>query len=128
MSNARQSAERAAELAAIIARKCDLPANVIARHVCHLQRMARQAVNISTNLCNIPDYQEIHDKRVYSLTARGNKIAAEIAKAQPGDQLAPGRGGARVHVGGDPRGPCFYLQIDGAKGDGWDPERGYAVY
>ena len=120
------STQRAAELSALIARHSTLPPHQIAAHVLHLQRIARQAVTIATNLCNIPDYQETFDRRAAKLREHANKICAEIGKA-----TVPNRG-CWSKVGGDPRGPCLRLLIEGERGDGWDADNegqgSYAVY
>ena len=120
------STQRAAELAALIARHSTLPPHQIAAHVLHLQRIARQAVTIATNLCNIPDYQETFARRAAKLREYANKICAEI-----GNATVPNRG-CWSEVGGDPRGPCLRLLIEGERGDGWGADNegqgSYAVY
>lgn len=118
----RESYERAAYLAALIARKSDLPAHLIARHVTHLQRIARQAVNSAVNLCNVPDYQERHDRKMESLRKHGYTIVEQLNKA------APMGSAYNLALGGDPRGPCCWLKIPGERGDGMDPDSGFAVY
>jgi hypothetical protein len=109
------SPERAAELAAIIARRSSLSPYQIASHVLHLQRIARQAVTIATNLCNVPGYQPVFDRRMAAL----RKHAATLCDVL-GTGFQSGLPLFNVKLGGDPRGPCCRLWIDGEPGDGYD--------
>lgn len=100
--------ERAAELSAIIARlNPNKPEFQIARAVVALQSIARSQKRAAENLCNVPDYQETYDAR----TKRNHKKAAAI--------LADILPGARMKLGGDPRGCCAHLYIPGVPGDSW---------
>ena len=114
---ARDSAERAAELAILVSRHSALPANVIARHVCHLQRIARQAKASATALCNVPGYQERHDHKVHRLRHHATCICLELGA------------GFRVELDGDPRGPCCWITIPGERGEPLShDEKSYSVY
>ena len=124
------STQRAAELSALIARHSTLPPHQIAAHVLHLQRIARQAVTIATNLCNIPDYQETFDRRAAKLREHAGGICATLNDALINAPLR--KTCFSVELGGDPRGPCLRLIIEGERGDGWDADNegqgSYAVY
>lgn len=113
MSNGNSA--RAAELAAIIARRSTEKPHVIAARVVHLQRIARQAHRAAENLCSLPDFQPRYDRKVAAL----RNIAGDLC----GD-LGPG---FAVKIGGDPRGPCCWLAVEGERGDDMG-ERGYGIY
>lgn len=112
----RESYERGAELAAILARHTKLPANIIARHVCHLQRIARQAKASAIRDCNDAAYQGQHDRKIASLERHAAGMLADFGA------------GFTLTLDGDPRGPCCYLKIPGVRGDGMDPDAGHAIY
>ena len=126
-----ESTLRAAELAAIIARHSTLPPHQIAAHVTHLQRIARQAVTIATNLCNVPDYQETYDRRIDRLRLHTAEICEALDRERIYGMATPTRL-FNFAIGGDPRGPCLRLLIEGERGDGWgqanDGTGSYAVY
>ena len=123
------STQRAAELSALIARHSTLPPHQIAAHVLHLQRIARQAVTIATNLCNIPDYQETFDRRISRLRFHADDICLALQPSADADHMVRV---FRTELGGDPRGPCLRLLIEGERGDGWDADNdgtgSYALY
>lgn len=117
MTASRESAERVGVLCILVSRHTDLPANVIARHVCHLQRIAWQAKSNATALCNVPDYQEQFDRKMARLRKHAAAICAEFAN------------GFKVALGGDPRGPCAWLTIPGEPGESFShDEKSYSVY
>lgn len=103
-----------------VARQCAYknPAN-IAHVVLQLQRIATSQKTAATNLCNIPNYQETYNKRTEGQRER----VAALLEAFPG---------AKVKLGGDPRGNCCYLSLPGVAGDAWDIDdngvRGWPVY
>lgn len=108
----RETHERAAHLAALLARKSPLPASVIARHVTQLQRIAKQAKAAEVNRCNVPGFD--YEGKLKRLAGH----AASACKAM----------GVSIALGGDPCGPCCWLKIPGERGDGMDPDSGIAVY
>jgi len=115
-NKSRESVVRFVKLASILAEKTKLPPLDIARHVCHLQRIARRAKANATALCNVAGHQERHDKRAESLRRQGARIVADLG------------GGFALTIGGDPRGPCCWLKIPGIPGDGWDRDAGHPIY
>ena len=125
------STQRAAELAALIARHSSLPPAQIAAHVTHLQRIARQLKAIAERQCNgyhvarfapnddwDADAEERDKKRFSKLVVRADDLCRQLQKFAGDFKVAPG---------GDPRGPCLRLVIAGERGDGWE-EGSYAVY
>ena len=128
---------RAAELAALIARHSALPPNQIAAHVTHLQRIARQLQAIEQRACNgvetgNPEYP--HRDRTPAEYNRDKAREKKLAiRAQAcASNLAHRRGSMTVEVGGDPRGPCLRLLIEGERGDGLTVSLGgsgsYAIF
>ena len=137
------STQRAAELSALIGRHSTLPPHQIAAHVLHLQRIARQLKAIAERQCN-----GYHTRRVAVLSTgrtamtsewddraaqRDEKRAKRLAiHAQACCSNMVGLGGLLAKCGGDPRGPCLRLLIEGERGDGFDQASdgtgSYAVY
>ena len=130
------STQRAAELSALIARHSTLPPHQIAAHVLHLQRIARQLKAIAERQCNgyhVARYQpndawdhdaEERDKKRFSkLVTHADDNCRQVQKFAGDFKIAPG---------GDPRGPCLRLLIEGERGDGFDQASdgtgSYAVY
>lgn len=111
-----ETTARAATLAAIVARKTTLPPHLIAAKVTHLQRIARQAVTIATNLCNLPDYQQTYEARIARLRSAASLICASL-----GADFS-------VKLGGDPRSCCCRLFIAGERGDFGGADDGFPVY
>lgn len=105
--------ERAAYLAALLARHTTHPAGLISTRVTHLQRLARQAQKAEENYCNVPDYPR--DAKMARLRKHADAIAAELGPL------------VRITLGGDCRGPCAALKIAGDPGEALYPD-GYAIY
>lgn len=115
----KESTQRAAELAALIARHSTLPPHQIAAHVTHLQRIARQLKTIAERACN--GYLPPGASRYLTDEQRSSKL--QLRAADIAETLAPA---IKAWVGGDPRGPCLRLLIEGERGDGFGD--GFAVY
>lgn len=128
----KQSTERAAELAALLARHYpEAPYVAVARVVLAMQKAARVAVRWETRRCNEPMTEEQDDRgrrRLARLAVRLDDVLATAGlrgAAYPGDRPKHGDP-ACVRLGGDPRGACAYLIVPGERGDGWGA--GFAIY
>jgi len=126
----QDSAFRAAQLATIIARA--YPAaypHHIACAVVALRRTAAAAKRHATNLCNSPltEQQENRaENRIGHLVTRATELMNLCAEQR--DPAAETPPSYKITTGGDPRGACAWLKIDGIEADGWDRETGFAIY
>ena len=132
------STRRAAELAALIARHSTLPPHQIAAHVLHLQRIARQLKAIAERQCNGYAIRVTAQLWKEDTAARDRDQSREVRLASRADDICTCLNGANPEEGalqkpiaalegGDPRGPCLRLLIEGERGDGWDDDGGYAL-
>lgn len=116
---------RAAELGAHLARFAPMVgAHRIARFVTAAQSLARRAKAHGEAMCSDSSYvtkwsepETGEDLRAAHFEREAEALLAELDC--PGVTMA---------VGGDPRGPCLMVKLDGVRGDGWAPEDGFAVY
>lgn len=115
-----KSTERAAYLGALIARNSDEPVHVVARHVDALRRAAKRLHGLAIKESN--DGGSPGRDKMAERIQRSCRIALQNA-------LGDKRRGAALSFGGDPRGASVvYLKIEGVEGDGFDRERGFAIY
>jgi hypothetical protein len=85
-------------VATLAPRAPHLNAGQVSAYALKLARIASSATRHSTNLCNIPNYQAIWDRKKVSLRKQAAEIAAEFR--------------CSASVGGDPRGATVHLFAD----------------
>mgnify|MGYP003673758096 CR=1 FL=1 len=100
----RPDRHRAATLGAAIGRATTLAPHIISDIVMKLQTISTAQKTSAVNVCNIPNFQGIHDDR----TMHRRKRAAAILELVRGAYLT---------LGGDPRGCVCYLYIPKLHGD-----------
>jgi hypothetical protein len=110
----RKAYDRGAYLAAVMARDCSAPPNVVAGVVMRMQRAAKAAKNWELRHCNEPitEKQEaVGQKRIDRLESRIRQEIEELGFS----------GATGFLLGGDCRGACGVLQISrcSTRGDNW---------
>lgn len=129
---ARKYSDRAAELGALIQAECGKGCayKTIGGIVAKMRSYASEAARVELSRCNYPE-----SERTKKL--RDNRRARQIAELnQELSELISPRGIVKpenparmwVTLGGDPRGCCGFLHIDGAGGDGFDESDGFPIY
>lgn len=121
-AKAEEGPARCAELSIILARRYpDAKGHLIPGLVVRLQQLAAMAHAYAEELCNGDIEEEEQEER----EAKHHGIAADLAADM---WWLFGEEHLVINLGRDPRGPCCYLKVPGVRGDGWDPEEGFAVY
>ena len=91
---------------------------MVVRDCLTLSRIAATATRHATNLCNVPNYQPIWDKKKRGLLIRANAVVRPY--------------GCTAEIGGDPRGCCLKLfaepETPELRGNTWGGnESGYGI-
>ena len=124
MTTPRESRARALELAVILGKAFpDRAPNLIAELVPMLQNKAAILKAIAERQCN--GYSDAYG--TYNTAAADVDVNREKAVAAALHVLADAWSGLSFHIGGDPRGPCLSVALEGQPGDGWNKPF-YAIY
>lgn len=132
MSTAKDSRDRAVVLGILLAQHAPPKAHsrmapfFVAAFMGRLQSAAHSAKRRAVYACNNPltEAQEAQEAKWHATTeASLNTALASLYGDMSPDRLPT------VSIGcDDPRGPSAFLKIPGMLGDGFDRERGFAVY
>lgn len=118
---ARKEPPRAAELAALLAFACpDAAPYRVALAVQALQVSAKAHKRAAENECSYP----LTDTQIARADRRCAKLAAAAVSTLK--NLGAAKAAITAEFGGDPRGCCGTLHIEGARGDGMGG--GYPIY
>ena len=121
MPNNRPDPQRTGELCATLARAFpEARPGPLAVAVLAAQRAARTAKRRAEFACSFDEGEALATKRDKREMRACVTISEALARA--------GVPGVIVSLGGDPRGPCGYLQVPGLPGDGWAQDRGFPLY
>lgn len=125
------SQHRAAELAVYLTTHASqVSAYRVARFIHGAQQVAAKARRHSEAMCSDPTHVERwsdpetgEDLRAEKFDQVARELLAILADVN-GTPLA----NIALDFGGDPRGPCARLKIEGVPGDGWASDDGFAIY
>ena len=127
---------RAATLGAVLAKALpEVSAHRIAVFVNGAQRLTKQAVAHSERMCSFAEYANKHQDAETGEDLKAEKLQAKadalVVKLLEGTETALVGENApmlpvTLEVGGDPRGACGFIHINGVRGDGFGS--GFAVY
>jgi hypothetical protein len=120
--NMKSDVTRAAELACVLARVTSAPPHRIAEAVCLMRVAAKFAKRAAETRCSDP----LTDEQDAALQ-RSEERHAEAARKVLAEIVDPVR--AHLRLGGDPRGSCGALVVEGVPGDGWGGgDAGWPIY
>jgi hypothetical protein len=127
---AKQYEDRGAELGALIQAMCGKGCAYVSigRIVAKMRAYARSAKNEAISECNFGASDSVYASRAKKWAKRAAEVNQELADLiSPAGCIAPANPAKiTVEFGGDPRGPCARLHIEGQRGDGWGD--GFAIY